>query len=144
MELLSKFEYTLVALLELAASYPSGEPLQIQEIATLQDIRNRYLEQLLATLRRKGLIKSVRGAKGGYVLAKNPTHITIMDALSCIESLEPTRSTKNNTSKRMESEILHEIWQEAWIGSKSVLQKYTLQDLYERRKVQQQGSMYYI
>ncbi len=145
MELLLKSQYALLALLELAAHYPSGEPLQIRQMATLQDIPNRYLEQLLATLRRGGLIKSTRGAKGGYVLTRPPGKITVLDALSCIEGLDAPGSVKNATSSKVESEVIQEIWQEAREAAYSVLQKYTLQDLYERRKARQEkGLMYYI
>jgi Rrf2 family protein len=114
-------------------------------MATLQDIPNRYLEQLLATLRRGGLIKSTRGAKGGYVLTRPPGKITVLDALSCIEGLDAPGSVKNTTSSKVESEVIQEIWQEASDAAYSVLQKYTLQDLYERRKARQEkGLMYYI
>jgi Rrf2 family protein len=77
-ELTCKSEYAILALLELAAHYDSGEPLQIRQIAALQDIPDRYLEQLLATLRRGGLIKGIRGTKGGYVLAREPREITLL------------------------------------------------------------------
>jgi Rrf2 family protein len=57
-ELSCKSEYAILALLELAAQYAIGEPLQIRQIATQQQIPDRYLEQLLATLRRAGLVRS--------------------------------------------------------------------------------------
>ena len=145
MELLSKSQYALLALLELAAYYSSGEPLQIRQMATLQNIPNRYLEQQLATLKRGGLVKSIRGVKGGYVLAREPWKITILDALICVEGLDATAPVENTTSEKLESKVIHEIWQEAGDAANCVLQKYTLQDLYERRKARQQrGMMFYI
>jgi Rrf2 family protein len=87
MELSNKTEYAILSLLALAKCYADGESLQIREIAARQNIPNRYLEELLATLRRGGLIKSIRGVKGGYVLAREPQKITILDALRCIEGL---------------------------------------------------------
>ncbi len=145
MELLSKSEYALLALLELADHYPSGEPLQIRQIATLQNIPKRYLEQLLTALRHGGLIRSIRGAKGGYVLSRDPRQITILEALGCVEGLDPATSVKNTTSKTVESQIIQEVWLEAFEASNSVLQKYTLQDLCERRTTRQaRGLMYYI
>ena len=144
-ELLSKSQYALLALLELTAYYPSSEPLQIRQIATLQDIPNRYLEQLLATLRRGGLIKSIRGAKGGYILTREPWKITVLDALSCVDGLDTAMPVKNATSKKVEDIVIQEIWQEACQAANSVLQKYTLQDLYERRIAKQpKEPMYYI
>ncbi|GAC1450242.1 MAG: Rrf2 family transcriptional regulator [Chamaesiphon sp.] len=145
MELFCKSEYTLLALLELATCYHTGEPLQIRQIAALHDIPDRYLEQLLATLRRGGLIKSMRGAKGGYVLAREPWKITLLDALNCVEGLDTAASVKDINTKTLESKIVQEIWQEANQASNSVLQKYTLQDLCERRIARRQIElMYYI
>lgn len=145
MELLSKFEYTLIALLELADQYTEGELLQIQQIADQRDIPSRYLEQLLATLRRGGLIKSVRGAKGGYFLARDPQKITLLDVLICLEGLDKTASAKSTTDQTAESQALQDVMQEVSQAANSVWQKYTLQDLCERRKARQQTQpMYYI
>ncbi|MBW4561300.1 MAG: Rrf2 family transcriptional regulator [Mojavia pulchra JT2-VF2] len=145
MELSNKSEYALLALLELATCYPSGESLQIRQMAVLQDIPNRYLEQLLATLRRQGLIKSIRGAKGGYVLARDPRKITLLEAWTCMEGTEAAVSASEQNSKSLESQIIEEIWQEARQAANSVLEKYTLQDLCDRRGQQKQRElMYYI
>jgi Rrf2 family protein len=114
-------------------------------MAVLQDIPNRYLEQLLATLRRGGLIKSIRGAKGGYVLARDPRKITLLEAWSCIEGVEAVTSKVEHNSKTLETQIIEEIWQEARQAANSVLEKYTLQDLCERRSSQRDKElMYYI
>lgn len=61
----SKTEYGLVALIELAGLYGSGGVLQVGEIATRQGIPDRYLEQMLTSLRRCGILRSIRGPKGG-------------------------------------------------------------------------------
>jgi len=144
-ELSCKSEYVLLALLELATYYDSGEPMQIRQIAALQDIPDRYLEQLLATLRRGGLIKGIRGAKGGYVLAREPWKITLLDAFQCVEGLDATTSVKDSTRKTVENNVVQEIWHETRQAANSVLQKYTLQDLCERRTARRQMEhMYYI
>ncbi|MGI2901939.1 RrF2 family transcriptional regulator [Tolypothrix sp. VBCCA 56010] len=144
MELSSKSEYALLALLELANCYPRNESLQIQHIAMLQNIPQRYLEQLLATLRRGGLIKSIRGSKGGYILARDPQQITLLDVLNCIEGVE-TILTDDTTSKTTESKIIQDVWYEARQAANSVWQKYTLQDLCELRDSRRQIQfMYYI
>jgi Rrf2 family protein len=144
-ELSNKTEYALLALLELATCYASNEAMQIRQIAALQNIPNRYLEQLLATLRRGGLIKSIRGAKGGYVLARDPRKITLLDALNCIEGADAVISAKDTTPETVETKIIHESWDEARQAAYSVLQKYTLQDLCERRSTRRQMElMYYI
>lgn len=148
MELSCKSEYALLALLELAACYSRGEPLQIRQISAQQNIPDRYLEQLLATLRRGGLVKSQRGAKGGYLLAREPWKISLFDILSCLEGLEPRSSdhdSDNTPAKTLESTVIGEIWQEAYQAANAVLQRYTLQDLCDRRDARQQlDLMYYI
>lgn len=144
-ELSCKSEYAILALLELAAHYNDGEPLQIRSIAAQQNIPDRYLEQLLATLRRGGIIRSQRGAKGGYILAREPWKITLLEILNCLEGADLDRSENNNSSKTLESAVVFEVWQEAREIANSVLQKYTLQDLTEKLNSRRQlDIMYYI
>jgi Rrf2 family protein len=144
MELSNKTEYAILSLLALAKCYADGESLQIREIAARQNIPNRYLEELLATLRRGGLIKSIRGVKGGYVLAREPQKITILDALRCIEGAEDEPSKSSNI-QTVETEVIHDVWQEVRQAAYDVLQKHTLQDLCEQRiSKRQMELMYYI
>lgn len=145
MELSNKSEYALLALLELATCYPKNESLQIRQIAELQNIPNRYLEQLLGILRRGGLIKSIRGARGGYVLTRNPETITLLDVVSCIEGLDSVENVFDTSPKTLENDVIQAVWQEACQAAKSVLQKSTLQDLCDRRASQERITlMYYI
>lgn len=145
MELSCKSEYTLLALLELVAHYHNGEPMQIRQIAAQQNIPDRYLEQLLATLRRCGLVRSQRGAKGGYVLAREPRKITLLEALNCIEGTDAQTNEMGVVSKTPEGDVVREIWQEARHAAESVLQSYTLQDLVEKCDIKRQlNIMYYI
>ncbi len=142
-ELSCRIEYALLALLELADRYPQGEPVQIRQIAAQQNIPDRYLEQLLAALRRGGLVLSQRGAKGGYLLAREPWTITLWDAIDCLEGSETTR--KDTAAQATDSETIAEIWQEVCTGAREVWQRYTLQDLCEQRRARSQANlMYYI
>lgn len=144
MELSNKFEYAMLSLIALAACYATGESLQIREIAARQNIPNRYLEEILATLRRGGLIKSIRGVKGGYVLARDPQKMTLLDAFRCIEGLDTERK-QNSTPTTVETEVIQQMWQDAGQAAYSVLEKYTLKDLCEQReKRRQMELMYYI
>lgn len=144
-ELSCKSEYALLALLELTTHYKSGEPLQIRQIAAEQNIPDRYLEQLLATLRRAGVVRSQRGAKGGYLLAREPWKITLLEAIGCIEGLDAPPTSVNAEPKSIGGAVLWEVWQEACRAADSILQKYTLQDLAEKRDARQQlDIMYYI
>ncbi|MBE9128068.1 MULTISPECIES: RrF2 family transcriptional regulator [unclassified Coleofasciculus] len=144
-ELSCKTEYALLALLELADHYNEGEPLQIRQIAAQQTIPDRYLEQLLATLRRGNLVRSQRGAKGGYILAREPWKITLLDVINCLEGSESKVSTSDTTANTVESAVVEEIWQEVHDRANEVLREYTLQDLCEKRDNRRQlNIMYYI
>lgn len=144
-ELSCKSEYAMLALLELASSYRVGEPLQIRQISARQYIPDRYLEQLLATLRRGGLVRSQRGAKGGYVLARDPGKIALLEVIECIEGFNSSEDNSKAQSKTIECEVVRGAWQEVQEAANAVLKKYTLQDLKEQRDAQQQiDIMYYI
>lgn len=143
MDLSCKTEYALLALIELAHQFPRGEPLQIRQIALQQQIPDRYLEQLLATLRRMGLVKSQRGAKGGYILGREPWQITLLDVIMALEGRE--QRVDETSPKSIESIAISEIWQEVRAQAHGVLQNYTLQELCDRcDKRKQLDFMYYI
>jgi len=144
-ELSCKSEYAVLALLELTAHFSQGEPLQIRQIAAQQSIPDRYLEQLLATMRRGGLVRSQRGAKGGYFLAREPWNITLLSALECIEGSNAQQANGDDEPKTVESAIVREIWQEARDCAHTILKNYTLQDLHDLRdKRREVNLMYYI
>ncbi|UKP00404.1 RrF2 family transcriptional regulator [Nostoc sp. UHCC 0870] len=145
MEISCKSEYAILALLEMATYYESGEPMQIRQIAAQQKIPDRYLEQLLATLRRGGILKSQRGSKGGYFLAREPRKINLLEILECLEGLDVRTGEDNDNSKTLDGAVIEDIWQEACQAANSVLQNYTLQDLCEKRDSRRQlDIMYYI
>ena len=145
MELSCKCEYALLALMALVDHYQTGTPLQIRQIAEQQNIPDRYLEQLLCSLRRSGLVRSQRGAKGGYLLAKDPWQITVLEVLTCIEGRDLTATNPLSSLSTPEKLIVHEVWQQAHAASNAVWQDCTLQDLCDRRDAHQQSNlMYYI
>lgn len=84
MKLSTKGRYGLRALIDLAR-YSEVEPVSINSIAERQGISERYLEQLMAMLKKAGLVKSIRGAGGGYVLAKEQKDISVGDVLRALE-----------------------------------------------------------
>lgn len=145
MELSSKVRYALLALLELASHHQQGDYLQIDQIAAGNQIPDRYLAQLLIALRRCGLVRSQRGAKGGYLLAKEPSQITVREVLACLEGnkkLEPEGQTADPTP---ETFVIEEVWQEASAAASAVFQRYTIQDLREKRDESRRlNTMYYI
>ena len=91
MKLSTKGRYGLRAMIDLAR-YSEEEPVSISSIAARQDISERYLEQLVGMLKKAGLVRSIRGAAGGYVLARGTGEISVGDVLRALEgSLEPVR-----------------------------------------------------
>lgn len=91
MKLSTKGRYGLRAMIDLAR-YSEEAPVSIGSIAQRQAISERYLEQLVAMLKKAGLVKSIRGASGGYVLAKDAGQISVGDVLRSLEgSLEPVK-----------------------------------------------------
>ena len=89
MKLSTKGRYGLRALIDLA-QYSAETPVSITSISARQNLSERYLEQLMSMLKKAGLVKSVRGAGGGYVLAKDMAEISVGDVLRALEgSLEP-------------------------------------------------------
>jgi len=80
----TKGVYGLSAMYELS-KYKEETPMQIKEISAIANIPQNYLEQLLSKLRRAELVKSIRGARGGYILAKSPSEIKVVDILVALE-----------------------------------------------------------
>jgi Rrf2 family protein len=144
-ELSSRVEYALLALLELASRHPQDSPLTLNEITAYQEIPERYLDQILAVLRRAGIVQSLRGAKGGYLLAKEPWQITLLEVFCALEGSGSRQTPKVSESVTIEKTAVLESWQEVRQASLAVLGKYTLQDLCQQRDVRKQANpMYYI
>jgi len=80
----TKGVYGLTAMYELS-NHQKETPMQIKEISSNASIPQNYLEQLLSKLRRAELVKSIRGAKGGYILAAHPEEIKVLDILVALE-----------------------------------------------------------
>ena len=84
MKLSTRGRYGIHAMYELAVNY-GGAPVSIKSVAEKQNIPEAYLEQLIAVLRRDELVVSIRGAQGGYRLARTPEEITVGDVLRSLE-----------------------------------------------------------
>lgn len=143
LELPSKVEYAILALLEMASQVNLEQPVTVNEIIAKQPIPERYLEQILASLRRGGLLKSQRGAKGGYILARHPSQITLLEIVSIIEG--DRKPQDDSDLPTVEMKLIRESWQEANLAAQSILEQCTLQDLCQKKAAYiQQGLMYYI
>ncbi|MBD2330059.1 Rrf2 family transcriptional regulator [Alkalinema sp. FACHB-956] len=139
----TKAEYSLLALIELADRYLVAEPITMNEIAKKQPIPERYLEQICTILRRGGLIQSFRGAKGGYLLARDPWQITVLEVVELVEGERLQRDSVEDST--IERDLIYEVWREAKLVAEDILRNVTLQELWQRRDQYRQDSpMYYI
>ncbi len=84
MQLSTRARYAVRALVELAISYGEG-PVKLKDIASKQNISLKYLEQVMFPLRTKGYVKTHKGSKGGYVLARKPEDINLFEIIQCVE-----------------------------------------------------------
>ncbi len=130
MKLSTRSRYGIRALLELAVVYGNG-PLQLKSIAQHQNISAKYLEHLVAILKAAGILKSVRGAKGGYVLAKPPSQITLSECFNCLEGAVVTVECLENENycARADDCVMKQVWSQVQDAIANVLQSLTLQDL---------------
>ena len=80
----TKSRYGLRALIELARS-SEGKPVSLSELADKQDISKKYLESIFRMLQKKGIIRSSRGASGGYSLARDPENVILLEILEAVE-----------------------------------------------------------
>ena len=148
MRISAKGEYAIKAMLDLALSDSEGlRP--IQEIASRQDIPQRYLEQVLLQLKRSGFLVSRRGSSGGYRLSRPPDQITVGSVLRAVEGslagIEPPRRTGRGRPGDQAGD-LSELWLEVAEAVSSVVDRTTLADL-KRRAAERQGArrpMYHI
>ena len=138
--------YGLRAMLELALRYGSG-PVLMRDIAESQGVSRKYLHALLTALKSGGLVRSVRGAAGGYVLARSPTEIRVTSVIQALEgSLNLTDCVDNpQTCGRSSGCVTHEIWRGLSRSLEQQLSQLTLQDLVVRHASKSaETTMYYI
>lgn len=84
MKISTKGRYGLTIMMELASKFGEG-PTSLKSIAEKHQLSEHYLEQLIAPLRNSGLVKSIRGAYGGYILSRQPEEITSGDVIRVLE-----------------------------------------------------------
>ncbi len=135
MRLSTRTRYGIRAMLELAENVGRG-PLQLKIIARRQDISVKYLDQLMAILKSAGFVRSVRGSKGGYMLAKAPEQIKLSDVFNCLEGPVVTvECTENeNYCARSADCVARQVWTQLQEAVTAVLQSITFKDLVDRTK----------
>ena len=138
----AKTQYALVSLIELAAIHGQGGVLQVGEIAQRQSIPDRYLEQMLTALRRSHILRSQRGPKGGYQLARPPAQVRLEEIVTCLEG-EPAATA--TTRQSPEFQVLANLEGQLLQARQRLLRETTLQDLLDQRNgLAQSPVMYFI
>jgi len=144
MKISTKGRYGARAALELAVRFGDG-PVMVREIAEKQGISERYLEQILNTLRTSDLVKSTRGARGGYELSRSPSKIKLGDIVRALEGpFDIVSCTKDRDCGREKACATYTVWEEVRAAIEGVLDSISLADLVERhRKLQNMGVIEY-
>jgi Rrf2 family protein len=139
----AKTEYGLVALMDLAAAYSTGERVQTGAICRGHGMPERYLEQMLTALRKGGYLVSVRGPKGGYQLTRSPELISVAEVEDCLEG--ESRADRQGDRGNAEFQVLDGLAQRAQRARRAVLEATTLAHLLlERDSLRQPSPMFYI
>jgi Rrf2 family protein len=132
MKISTRTRYGMRAILELAIAY-NTVPLQIKGIAERQNISAKYLEQLIAIIKAAGLVRSIRGPHGGYVLAKPPQDVKLSEIIRILEGPVLTVECVEDKDACQYSAdcITRQLWIEVNNSILNVLDSKTLQDLVE-------------
>ena len=140
MKLSTRTRYATRAILELAEHFGQG-PLQTRVIAKHQEISVKYLEQIMSALKSAGIIRSQRGAKGGYVLSRSPDKIKLNEIFDIFEG--PTMMVECAVNEKYcdkaEDCVARQVWREIQKAIKSILESITLQDALDKAKKDKQA-----
>jgi Rrf2 family protein len=133
MRVSTKGRYGLRALVDLA-EHDEGKAIPIREISERQNISEQYLEQLFATLRKAKLVKSVRGAHGGYMLNHDPEDITVADIITTLEGpIAPVDCViEDDFCNYIDKCVIHGLWSELADAINGVIENMTLADLRDK------------
>ena len=137
MNISSRCEYACRAVVELARNEGSGEPLTATVIADRRAIPEKYLVHILLQLKRAGIVRSVRGAYGGYLLARSPDDISLLDVIQAVDGpvLDPLPVGGAGSGE------LDAAWKKIAEETSQILASVTVRGLLEQSK---QSHMYYI
>lgn len=132
-----KLDYTCRILCELARAFPSGEPVRLEHLATVEEVPANFLAQILGELKAGRLVVSRRGVQGGFLLARPPSEITLLDIIAVVEGglLERSGNEAGRSGRRM-----RQIWDEIREAAEDRARSYTLEAMSTRAEAE----MYYI
>ena len=136
MKLTTKTSYGIRALIDLAIMYNDKKPIAIKNISSREDISSVYLEQIFNKLKNHGIVKSIRGPKGGYMLARDPEKVSVYDAIEALEggvsSVGCVSGRRNRKCIRSGKCASKEVWDEVTEQIQKTLGKFSLKYLAKR------------
>ena len=131
MKISTKGRYALRLMLDLGL-YHTGNPVSLKDVAARQGISDKYLEQIISVLNKAGYVRSIRGAQGGYVLAKEPSEYTVGMILRLTEGdLTPVScvGTEASGCERRGGCVTARVWEKIYDAVSDVVDGITLADL---------------
>lgn len=146
MKISTKGRYGLRALVDLAVNMQE-KPVTLAEVAGRQKISQNYLEQVFGTLRKAGVLKSVKGSGGGYLLARDAKDITVKDVLDVLEGPFSIIDLKERESSDLICQAISQlVWEEINANVNRLLEETTVEDLVKEYQSKQDHGMpmYYI
>ncbi|GBL40383.1 MAG: Rrf2 family transcriptional regulator [Nitrospiraceae bacterium] len=141
--------YGILAAVDLAR-HPGATPVQAKSIARRQAIPARFLEQVLYGMKKAGLVSSLRGAQGGYVLSKKPAEVSVAEILEALDGpLAPLSGEAGRTQVRRLSKpelLLGKMWEQVHQAERHVLEAISVEELARQQRVleQERSLMYHI
>ena len=142
-----KSEYAVTAVLDMALNADKG-PVHVRAIASRQAIPVRFLEQVMASLKKASLVDSIRGAQGGYVLARDPKTISIVQIVEAVDGpitpMDCTVGTFEYRCLQMDECVIKEVWEDVRKAITGVLSKVSIEDMCKRKMEKEKTVMYHI
>ena len=143
-----KSEYAILALLDMGLNADKG-PVHVRAIANRRSIPVKFLEQVMSSLKKAGLVESIRGAQGGYVLSRPPHQITLADIVEAIEGpIAPMDCVGEGKEYRCKyitgGCALKDVWEDVKKAIKDVLKRTTIADLCIKSREYETALMYHI
>ncbi len=145
MKLTTKGRYAVTAILDVALK-SKRDPISLADISVRQDISLSYLEQLFSKLRKNGLVSSVRGPGGGYLLGRDASDISIAEVILAVnEPMDATRCQGQGNCDDGQTCLTHQLWQDLseqinqflrGISLASIIEQNEIKEISERQEVQ--------
>tara|TARA_Y100001970_G_C13651922_1_gene563996 strand:- start:43 stop:450 length:408 start_codon:yes stop_codon:yes gene_type:complete len=132
MRLNTKSRYAVMALADMA-SFLNNKPISLRDISLRQSISLQYLEQIFLKLKKKNIVKSIRGVNGGYILTKNANNIKLSEIFSALDENVKTTGCDSNSKRgcngRSTKCITHNLWDELDVHINTFFENKKLEDL---------------